>query len=66
MVNLMRAVWSEGVAVAVPWCSVVAQYALNLSLSTAEPFHEVVADLAPKLLMLKKSILHAFEVAAQD
>jgi DNA-binding IclR family transcriptional regulator len=42
------------------------QYALNVSLSTAEPFKDVVAELAPKLLALRKSILHAFDVAAAD
>ncbi len=39
---------------------------MNMSLSTAEPVDQVVAELAPKLLALKKSILHALEVAAGD
>jgi len=56
----------EVVAVATPLVVQGTQYALNVSLSSAEPFDEVVAELAPKLLALKKSILHALEVAAGD
>lgn len=56
----------EVVAVASPIEFQGSQYALNVSLSSAEPFDEVVAELAPKLLALKKSILHALEVAAGD
>jgi len=56
----------EVVAVATPLVFQGSQYALNVSLSSAEPFDEVVAELAPKLLALKKSILHALEVAAGD
>ncbi len=57
---------AEVVAVATPLPFQGMQYALNVSLSTAEPFGDVVAELAPKLLALKKTILHAFEVAAED
>lgn len=56
----------EVVAVATPLAFQGSQYALNVSLSTAEPIDEAVAELAPKLLALKKSILYALEVAAGD
>lgn len=56
----------EVVAVATPLPFQGSQYALNVSLSTADPVDDVVAELAPKLLALRKSILHAFEVAAPD
>ena len=56
----------EVVAVATPLAFQGSQYALNVSLSTADPIDEVVAELAPKLLALKKSILHALEVASED
>ncbi len=56
----------EVVAVATPLVFQGSQYALNVSLATAEPIDEVVADLAPKLLALKKSIFHALEAAAPD
>lgn len=57
---------SEVVAVATPLAFQGAQYALNVSLSTAEPIAEVVSELAPQLLALKKNILHALAVAAPD
>ena len=56
----------EVVAVATPLAFQGSHYALNVSLSTAEPVDDVVAELAPKLLALKKSILHALEVAVED
>lgn len=56
----------EVVAVATPLAFQGSHYALNVSLSTAEPIDEVVAELAPKLLALKKDILHALDVAAGD
>jgi DNA-binding IclR family transcriptional regulator len=56
----------EVVAVATPLVFQGSQYALNVSLSTAEPVEEVVAELAPRLLALKQGILHALEVAAPD
>lgn len=56
----------EVVAVATPLVFQGSHYALNVSLSTAEPVDDVVAELAPKLLALKKSILHALEVAVED
>lgn len=56
----------EVVALATPLVFQGAHYALNVSLSTAEPMKEVVAELAPKLLALKKSIVHALEVATPD
>lgn len=56
----------EVIAVATPLAFQGSQYALNVSLSTAEPIDEAVAELAPRLLALKKSILHALEVAAGD
>lgn len=56
----------EVVALATPLVFQGSQYALNVSLATAEPVEEVVAELAPKLLALKKNILHALEVAAGD
>lgn len=56
----------EVVAVATPLPFQGAQYALNVSLSTAEPLDDVVAELAPKLIALKRIILHAFAVAAAD
>lgn len=56
----------EVVAVATPLVFQGSHYALNVSLSTAEPVNEVVAELAPKLLALKKDILHALEVAEGD
>lgn len=56
----------EVVAIATPLPFQGMQYALNVSLSTAEPISEVVAELAPKLLILKESILHAFEIAEAD
>jgi DNA-binding IclR family transcriptional regulator len=56
----------EVVAVATPLIFHGSHYALNVSLSTAEPIDEVVAELAPKLIALKKSIVHAFEVSEPD
>lgn len=56
----------EVVAVATPLPFQGAQYALNVSLSTSEPLDDVVADLALKLIALKRIILHAFEMAAAD
>lgn len=56
----------EVVAVATPLAFQGTHYALNVSLSTADPVKDVVAELAPKLLALRKIILHAFEVAASD
>lgn len=56
----------EVVAVATPLPFQGTPYVLNVSLSTADPVAEVVAELAPRLLALKQSILHAFEIAAQD
>jgi DNA-binding IclR family transcriptional regulator len=56
----------EVVAVATPLAFQGSQYALNVSLSTAEPIDQVVAELAPRLLALKKGILHALELAAPD
>lgn len=56
----------EVVAVATPLAFQGAHYALNFSLSTADPIKEVVTELAPKLLALKKTIIHALEVAEGD
>ncbi|MDO8373138.1 MAG: helix-turn-helix domain-containing protein [Polaromonas sp.] len=56
----------EVVAVATPLVFQGSLYSLNVSLSTAERFDEVVAELAPKLLALKKDIVHALEVAVPD
>jgi DNA-binding IclR family transcriptional regulator len=56
----------EVVAVATPLYAQGSQYALNVSVSTEEPIDEVVAELAPRLLALKKNILHALAVAAPD
>lgn len=56
----------EVVSVATPLPFQGTHYALNVSLSTAEPFNDVVTELAPKLLTLKKTILDAFEMAAAD
>ena len=56
----------EVVAVATPLVFQGSHYALNVSLSTADPVADVVAELAPKLLALKKNVLHALEVAAED
>lgn len=53
----------EVVAVATPLAFQGSLYSLNVSLSTAEHFDEVVAELAPKLLALKKDIVHALEIA---
>lgn len=65
--NFCATSWQpEVVAVATPLSFQGTQYALNVSLSTAEPIHAVVAELAPKLLTLKKVILHALEVATPD
>jgi DNA-binding IclR family transcriptional regulator len=57
---------AEVVAVATPLLFQGAHYALNVSVSTAEPFDAVVTELAPRLMALKKSILHALEVATPD
>lgn len=56
----------EVVAVATPLAFQGSQYVLNVSLSTSEPMADVVAELAPRLLTLKKSILHALTVATPD
>ncbi len=56
----------EVVAVATPLQFQGSQYALNVSLSTAEPIDDVVGELALRLLSLKKSILHALDVATPD
>ncbi len=56
----------EVVALATPLVVQGARYALNISLSTADPLEEVVAELAPRLLALKAGILHALEVSAPD
>ncbi len=56
----------EVVAVATPLPFQGTQYALNVSLSTSDRFKDVVTELAPKLLALKKSIIHAFDMAAAD
>lgn len=61
------AAWQpEVVAVATPLLFQGSHYALNVSLSTAEAMDAVVSELAPKLMALKKSILHALEVASPD
>lgn len=55
----------EVVAVATPLVFQGSHYALNMSLSTADPVDQVVAELGPRLLALKKDILHALEVSAE-
>ena len=56
----------EVVAVATPLVFQGASYALNVSLSSAEPMQDQVAELAPTLLHLKQRILHELEAAAAD
>jgi len=53
----------EVVAVATPLEFKGSRYALNVSLSTAEPFATVVRQLAPTLLALKQRIQHALDAA---
>jgi DNA-binding IclR family transcriptional regulator len=58
------AAWQpEVVAVATPLVFKGSQYALNVSLSTAEPFMEMVRELAPVLLGLKARIQHELDSA---
>lgn len=57
---------AEVVAVATPLEFQGSHYALNVSLSTAEPFEAVVAELAPRLMALRKGLLNALEVATPD
>lgn len=56
----------EVVAVAAPLVVQGAHYALNVSLSSAEGFDDLVHDLAPKLLDLRQRVLHQLESAAAD
>jgi DNA-binding IclR family transcriptional regulator len=56
----------EVAAVATPLVVDGAYYALNASLSSAEAFDDVVRDLAPALLDLKRRILHKLAAAAAD
>lgn len=65
--DFCAAAWQpEVVAVATPIFVHGYQYVLNASMSTAEPIEAVVTELAPRLLALKRSILHAVAVAAPD
>ena len=56
----------EVVAVATPLLFHRAHYALNVSLSSAQAFEDVVRELAPTLLALKQRIVQQLEMAASD
>jgi DNA-binding IclR family transcriptional regulator len=56
----------EVVAVATPLVCQGAWYTLNVSVSSAAPFGELVAELAPTLLELKRRILRELDDAAAD
>lgn len=61
------AAWQpEVVAVAAPLMFRGSPYALNMSVSTAEPFAAVVQELAPTLLALRKRIQHELDVATDE
>jgi DNA-binding IclR family transcriptional regulator len=58
------AAWQhEVVALATPLLFKGSRYALNVSLSTAEPLVAVVRELAPTLLDLRARIQHEFDAA---
>jgi DNA-binding IclR family transcriptional regulator len=57
---------AEVAAVATPLVFQGAYYALNVSLSSAEPFEAIVRELAPTLMDLKQRVLHKLEAAAGD
>jgi DNA-binding IclR family transcriptional regulator len=60
------AAWQpEVVALATPLLFKGARYALNVSLSTAEPLAAAVRELAPTLLALSARIQHDLNVATQ-
>jgi DNA-binding IclR family transcriptional regulator len=57
---------AEVTAVATPLVFRGSHYALNVSLSSAEAFDDVVNELAPTLLALKQRIWKELEVASPD
>jgi DNA-binding IclR family transcriptional regulator len=56
----------EVAAVATPLVFQGAYYALNVSLSSPEPFDVAVRELAPALMELKQRIVHKLEAAAAE
>jgi DNA-binding IclR family transcriptional regulator len=56
----------EVVAVATPLVFQGLHYALNVSVSTAEPLNDATRELAPKLLALRDRIRHALDALAPD
>lgn len=53
-------------ALATPLLFQAAHYALNVSISSAEPLDDLVEELAPILLDLRQRIVHELESAKPD